>query len=101
MEKKQIIDPDLRGVVYTLVAENGEEKEFDIFLNLYKNETLHQEKDRIARALTAFKKQDLINKTLSWSISSEVRSQDAPRILYATFVNPAGRDVAWNFLTTH
>lgn len=95
------IDPDLRGVVYTIVAEYGTEKEYNQFLNLYVKESLHQEKDRLARALASFRDTLLIQKTLKWSLSGAVRSQDSPRILYAVFSNTYGREAAWDFLTNN
>jgi puromycin-sensitive aminopeptidase len=97
----KVIEPDLRGVVYTLVAENGGEKEWNIFVDLHKKESMHQEKDRIARALTVFKNKELLIKTLEWSLSDNLRAQDSPRILYAVFVNENGRNIAWDFVVSH
>lgn len=99
--KKTAIDPDLRSVVYALVAENGGEKEFKLLTDLYVKEELHQEKDRIMRGLTAFKNPEIIHKTLAWSISENVRAQDAPRVLFSCFVNEYGRDATWEFLLKH
>ncbi len=88
----------MRGVVYTLIAENGGEKEWDTFIQLYKKEQLHQEKDRIWRALASFKNTSLLQRTLDWSISKDIRMQDSHRILYVVLINSYGRDVAWEFI---
>ncbi len=93
------LDPDIRGVVYSLVAENGGEKEFKTFIELYKKELLHQEKDRLARAIASFTDKNIIKTALEWSVSENVRSQDSARVLFAIFVNPFGRALAWEFLT--
>lgn len=101
MLHNKAIPADLKGVVYTLVAEQGGEKEYQQFVDLYKKESLHQEKDRIFRALAGFKNEKILQQVLDWSISSDVRSQDALRILYSIFANDKGRNIAWKFLTTH
>ncbi|MGH7246138.1 MAG: M1 family metallopeptidase, partial [Candidatus Levyibacteriota bacterium] len=98
---KPHLDPDIRTVIYTLVAENGGEKEFDTFVSMHKNEPLHQEKDRIARAITAFRQKEFIQKALDWSMTDAVRLQDKGRVLYAVFANPHGRELAWEFVKKH
>ena len=92
------IDPDLRGVVYNLVAENGGEKEYAQLLALYKKETLQQERDRIARALSLFKSKTLLGKTLEFALSKDVRSQDAIFVLGSVWRNPNGKDLTWGFV---
>ncbi|HSX40656.1 MAG TPA: M1 family metallopeptidase [Candidatus Saccharimonadales bacterium] len=101
IKNKKNIDPDIRSVVYTLVARGGDEKTFDLLVKLHETETLHQEKDRIARALCGFTDPKLLARTLEWSISSDVRPQDTPRIMYALFANPKSRDITWEFLKQH
>ena len=63
------IDPDLRGVVYNLVAENGGIEDFNNLLGMYKKEPNQQEKDRIGRALGLFQSQSILEKTLEFSFS--------------------------------
>ena len=92
------ISSDLRGVVYNLVAENGGEKEYSQLLALYKKETLQQERDRIARALSLFKSKTLLKKTLDFALSKDVRSQDAIFVLGSVWRNPKGKDITWEFV---
>lgn len=101
INKKTPIDPDIRTVVYALVAENGGEKEFEEFKKMYIAEPLHQEKDRIMRGLTAFKNPKIIAQTLAFSISKDVRAQDSPRTLLASFINEYVRDATWEFFVKH
>lgn len=95
---KEELNPDLRHVVYGLVAENGAEKEFEKLLSLYRATDLHEEKNRILRALGSFRKKELLRRTLDFSISDEVRRQDTPFLLAGVGLNPAGRELAWEFL---
>lgn len=101
IKNKTQIDPDVRTVVYALVAENGGEEEFEQFKKLYIAEPLHQEKDRIMRGLTAFKDPKIILASLAFSISKDVRAQDSPRTLLASFVNEYVRDATWGFFVKH
>lgn len=92
------IDPDLKGVVYNLVAENGGSEEFSALLNMYKEEENQQEKDRIGRAMGRFKSKSLLSKTLDFSISKYVRYQNTLGIIASVWDNPVGRYLAWEFV---
>lgn len=95
---KQTIDPDLRGVVYNLVARNGGEKEYQQFMQLYAKEPLQEEKDRLLRAMCLFKDKKLLQKTLDFSFSKHVRAQDAFRAVGTVWSNQYGRQLAWEFV---
>ena len=95
---KMPIRADIRGVVYSIVALNGGEKEWKLFEKLYKNETFHEEKDRYARALASFKDKNLLLKTLNFAISGVAKDQDAPFIIVPVWQNIHGRDVTWKFV---
>ncbi|MDO8573580.1 MAG: M1 family metallopeptidase [Candidatus Daviesbacteria bacterium] len=94
----QNIDPDLRGVVYNLVAENGGLKEWNALVKMYKQEDNQQEKDRIGRSLGFFKLKTVLQKTLDFSISKHVRFQNTLQIIAAVWLNPMGRYLAWEFV---
>ena len=95
---KEKIDPDLRGVVYNLVASNGEEKEFNTLIKMYKEEDNQQEKDRIGRSLGHFKQKNLLEKALDFAISKHVRFQNTLGIIASVWGNPKGRYLAWEFV---
>ncbi|MDQ5954496.1 MAG: puromycin-sensitive aminopeptidase, partial [Patescibacteria group bacterium] len=48
------IHPDIRSAVYTIVATHGGIKEYNILVKMYKEETLHEEKNRIGSVLGDF-----------------------------------------------
>lgn len=96
--KKNPIDPDLRGVVYGAVAKYGGAKEYAKLMQLYRAADLHEEKNRIARSFGAFAQKDLIRKTLAFGISDVVRKQDTWYFINPVFYNPAGSDLAWEFV---
>jgi len=43
----------------------------------------------------------LLERTLNFAISPEVRSQDALQLVTSVLGNPAGRKVAWDFIQQH
>ena len=92
------LHPDLKSVVYNLVAENGRKTEFETLIKMYKEDINPQEKDRIGRALGKFKSKTLLSKTLDFSISKHVRFQNSLQIIAAVWVNPTGRYLAWEFV---
>lgn len=92
------IDPNLRGVVYNLVAENGGVTAFNTLLTMYKKEDNQQEKDRIGRALGLFTQKALLKKTLAFSVSKDVRYQNTLGIIASVWGNPYGRYLAWEFV---
>lgn len=95
---KNPIPADIRTVVFTIVASNGGKKEYEQFKKLFLSEELHEEKDRYGRALTAFKDKTLLAKTLMFTLSKDVRNQDAPFLIGAVWQNRYGRDLTWLFI---
>ncbi len=92
------VDPDLKGVVYNLVAENGDLSEFNTLIKMYKEEGNQQEKDRLGRSLGKFKSKAILGKTLEFSISKHVRFQNTLGIIASVWHNSRGRYLAWEFV---
>jgi puromycin-sensitive aminopeptidase len=92
------IDANIRSIVYKAVASTGTIKDWKLFESLYKKELLHEEKDRLSYALTSFKDKELLKKTLSFIMSSDVRDQDAPFLLSSVWQNKEGHELTWNFI---
>jgi puromycin-sensitive aminopeptidase len=99
--KKNAIPADLRGVVYNLVAENGGAKDYEALLVQYRAEPLQEEKNRIARAMGLFQNQKLLKRFLQFTLSKEVRAQDAPLLIYAAWNNRVAGEMVWQFVTAH
>ncbi len=93
-----LIDPDLRGVVYNLVAENGGQQEWNTLVKMYKAEDNQQEKDRLGRSLGLFKDKKLLQKALEFAISKDVRFQNSLGVIASVWHNPMGRYPAWEFV---
>ncbi len=98
MQKGKSIDPNIRRVVYSIVARNGGIKEYDKFIAMYKGENLHEEKNRIGYTLGDFQDKKILQLTCFFALSKHVRPQDSVDILSSVGSNPLGRDIWLNFV---
>ena len=93
------LHPDLRGVVLSLVALEGDRGAYDKLWELEKRAELHEEKMRFLGALTRPKRKELLQETLDRSLrQEEVRSQDTVLVVVSLAGNQYGRDLAWQFI---
>jgi len=95
------IPADLRAAVYRTVAANGDEKTLDQLKDLHNTNELHEEKDRISRAMGSFTDESLLQQVLSFAMSNDVRSQDAPFVIGSLAANPKGRALAWDYFKSN
>nr|XP_036220181.1 puromycin-sensitive aminopeptidase-like isoform X2 [Bactrocera oleae] len=91
------IPADLRSTCYKAVLQDGDEKIFNEMLQLYRSTDLHEEQDRISRALGCIGNVNILRKVIDFAMSGEVRAQDSVFVIVAVAVNPKGRDMAWEF----
>lgn len=82
---------------YLAQIKNASQSDFEELLNLYRKVDLHEEKDRISRALGYTQNTDLLRKVIDFAMSSEVRAQDAVFVLSSVAINPRGREMSWEF----
>ncbi len=92
------VRPDLRGVVFSLVAQEGDRATYDRIWELERAAELHEEKIRLLMSLARFQQGDLLRETLDRSLSDDVRLQDTIFVVSAVAANNRGRSLAWDFL---
>jgi puromycin-sensitive aminopeptidase len=92
------LTPDLRGIVFGLVAQQGDRTTYDTLWRLQKEATLAEEKVRFLGALTRFEDPALLSNLLMRSLGEEVRSQDTMGVIVQAAGNKNGRDLAWQFV---
>ena len=98
MQKGGHVNPDIRSAVYTSVASSGGKKEYQIFIEKYKKETLHEEKNRIGGALGDFPDPKILKLACKFAFSKAVRIQDTVGIISGVGANPMGRDIWLSFV---
>ena len=89
------LDPDLRGVIYSLVAWSGDYKTYEILLKQFRKATMQEEKLRFLSALSSFQDEKLLARTLKFVLTKEVRSQNLHLPIMRMASNPYGRKLVW------
>ncbi len=92
------VRPDLRGVVFSLVAQEGDQAAYNRIWDLERAAELHEEKLRLLMSLARFQQPDLLRETLDRSLTDDVRLQDTIFVVAAVAANNRGKDLAWEFL---
>ena len=92
------LHPDLRGVVYSLTAQAGDESTYQQLWDLEQKADLQEEKIRLLLSLARFTSPELLQETLQRSLTAEVRTQDTITLITAVAANIRGRELAWNFV---
>jgi len=98
LDNPSSLHPDLRGLVYSLVAQSGDRTTYDQMWSLEKKSGLQEEKIRLIISLARFTNQDLLKDLLRRSLTADVRSQDTITLVSAVAANLKGRNIAWEFV---
>ena len=92
------LHPDLRGLVFSLAAQAGDDTTYDQLWDLERQTDLQEEKIRLLLALGRFTQPELLQETLRRALTDEVRSQDTITVITAVAANLRGRQPAWQFV---
>jgi aminopeptidase N/puromycin-sensitive aminopeptidase len=92
------VDREMAGEALALAALNGDEAFYDRLLAAMKNPKSPEEYYIYLFTLPRFSDPNLLQRTLNYAISPEVRSQDALRVVTEVLRNPAGEKLAWDFI---
>ena len=92
------LSPDLVEPICSIAAWNGNSKTFSELVKLYKNSKTMEEKLRFLGAMCGFKNSKLLKKTLDFSQTPEVRSQNMQLPIMRIASNPYGKEILWPWL---
>ena len=92
------VNPDLRGIVFSLAAANGDRSTYDAMWDLRNKTPLQEEKVRFLLGLSSFEDLELLAETLDRALTDEVRMHDTVTVTVMVGGNRYGRDLAWQFL---
>ncbi len=95
------LSPDLVEPVCSVMAWNGNSKTHEELTRLYRNAKTMEEKLRFLGAMCSFKDEKLLLKSLNFSQTSEVRSQNMQLPIMKVAVNPYGKKILWSWLKTN
>ena len=92
------LSPDLIDPICSVVAWNGNSKTHAQLVKLYTNAKTMEEKLRFLGAMCGFKDQKLLKKSLDFSQTSAVRSQNMQLPIMKVAANPYGEKILWSWL---
>jgi aminopeptidase N/puromycin-sensitive aminopeptidase len=95
------VDHELAGSALPLAAINGGPDFYDKVMSAMKNTKAPEEYYTYFFTLPDFTDPKLLERTLDFAISPDVRSQDALQLVTGVLRNPAGQELAWNFIRQH
>ena len=95
--KSGTIDKDIRNAVFTVNGWNGNRKLYDTFISMYRKEQNSEIQRVLMRALCMFNDPNLVRKILDFSLSKDVRLQDAVFFHMLCSGNPAAQKVLWKW----
>ena len=95
------VDQELAGAAFPLAAINGGADFYDNLMTALKNPKSPEEYYTYFFTLPQFTDPKLLQRTLDYAISPDVRSQDALQLVSGVLANPAGQQLAWDFIRQH
>ena len=95
------VDHELAGAAFAVAALNGDQAFYDKLMAQVKSAKSPEEYYMAFFALPQFADPALLQRTLDYAISPDVRSQDALGLISNVMQNPAGEKVAWDFVLSH
>jgi len=95
------VDSEMAGGAFALAALNGDSAFYDQVMAATKNPKSPELYYTYLYTLPRFSDPKLLQRTLEFAISPDVRSQDALQVITSVMRNPAGRELAWDFIRSH
>jgi aminopeptidase N/puromycin-sensitive aminopeptidase len=95
------VDHELAGGAINLAAINGGSDFYEKLMTGLKNPKSPEEYYIYFFTLPQFTDSKLLQRTLDFSIGPDVRSQDALQLVTSVLANPAGQQLAWDFIRQH
>jgi len=95
------VDPNVVPALVAILAHRGDAVRYDEFNACFLSASTPQEERRYLFSLAAFQSPALLERTLSRTISGDIRTQDAPFLVSAILGSVYGRELAWDFVKTN
>jgi tricorn protease interacting factor F2/3 len=92
------LNPDLRGPVYSIIAWSGDSTAYQKILGLYRKAPTQEEMVRLLSSLANFQDKKLLTRTLSFTLSKEVRTQNLFQPISRMVTNPYGKELVWPWI---
>ena len=90
------VTPEMKQAVALAYARSTEN--YDNLLAAYRKSNSDEDRIRLLTAMTSFTNPSLVNRTLDFTLTKEVKRQDTRIILATAAGNPDARDITWKWL---
>lgn len=90
------VEPDMKQAVALAYARST--GDYDRPLKAYRESKSDEDRVRFLNAMTGFRDELLIKRTLDFALSGEVKRQDVRTVIYAASQKPEARNVTWEWL---
>ncbi|QUC65233.1 M1 family metallopeptidase [Nitrosopumilus sp. K4] len=98
LKSPKSLHPDLVEAICSIAAWTGNSKTHNDLIKLYKTSKTMEEKLRFLGAMCSFKDKKLLEKSLNFSQTSQVRSQNMQLPIMKVASNPYGKQILWPWL---
>jgi len=92
------VDADLLDPIFKIVAFNGDEKVYQKLDGLWRVAKTPEDRVRSIMSLPYFRSPELVERTLRFCLSNDIRLQDAPRLMDVVLSTPHGRRIGLKFV---
>jgi len=92
------VDPDFKAFILVTIARLGGKTEYAQMIEMHNKSTLSEERTTLIVALSSFRQSELIDKTLEFIKSENVRSQDVAYWVAYSFTNRFAKDQTWDWV---
>jgi aminopeptidase N len=95
------VDRTMLSTALRITAREGDATLYNRILAHFAQIKTQEEFLQYGQVLCLFSDPALLTRTLNFAISPMMRAQDAPQVIGAVMANPAGIQVAWDFIRQH
>jgi aminopeptidase N len=95
------VDPTLARAALGVAAEHGDAALFDQLQKVYETSSDPEKQENALYLLAEFSDPILLQRALTYAVSSRVRNQDSAILFAIALQIPENRDAAWTFIKTH
>lgn len=93
------VEPDMKQAVVLAYARST--SDYDTLLKGYRESTSDEDRVRFLHAMTAFRNDQLIRRTLEFALNGEVKRQDVRTVILAAAEIPEAKNVTWAWLQSN
>lgn len=101
VKDRSAVDRDVVPAVIAITAHTGDAATYELFWERYKSAATPQEETRYLFNLAAFPDRALLQRTLDATLTSEIRTQNAPFLIGSAMGHLEDGDLAWEFVKAH